>query len=171
MTPDDAHRHVTIDRIENSRYTVTNARGGTITIGSGAGAGTDFTPVELLMAAIGGCTGIDVDILASRRAEPDSFQVLVDGTKVRDDKGSHLTDIVVTFKVRFPDGEGGDKARALLPDAVSLSHDRLCTVSRTIELGTPITPRVESVPLGTRLVTPGGRAQRRTCSHRLTNWM
>jgi putative redox protein len=164
MTPDDAHRHVTIDRIENSRYTVTNARGGTITIGSGAGAGTDFTDVELLMAAIGGCTGIDVDILASRRAEPDSFQVLVDGTKVRDDKGSHLTDIVVTFKVRFPDGEGGDKARALLPDAVSLSHDRLCTVSRTIELGTPITPRIESVPLGTRLVTPwvgcnGGRAR------------
>jgi putative redox protein len=141
MTPDDARRHVTIDRIENSRYTVTNTRGGTITIGSGSD--TDFTPVELLMAAIGGCTGIDVDILTSRRAEPDSFRVLVDGTKVRDDKGSQLTDLVVTFKVRFPDGEGGDKARALLPDAVSLSHDRLCTVSRTIELGTPITPRVE----------------------------
>ncbi len=50
----------------------------------------------------------------------------------------------MTFRVRFPGGEGGDKARALLPDAVKKSHDRLCTVSRTVELGTPIEDRIES---------------------------
>ena len=31
-----------------------------------------------------------------------------------------------------------------LPDAVKKSHDRLCTVSRTVELGTPIEDRIES---------------------------
>ena len=105
-------------------------------------SGTDFTPVDLLLAGIGGCTAVDVDILTSRRAEPEAFEVHVDAEKVRDDTGNHLADIVVTFRVRFPDGEGGDKARALLPDAVRKSHDRLCTVSRTVELGIPVETRI-----------------------------
>ena len=135
---EDTHRQVTIERISNSHYTVTNARGGTITVGTADS--TDFSPVELLLTAIGACTAIDVDILTSRRAEPDSFLVDVGAEKLRDEKGrSYLTDITVTFQIRFPDGEGGDKARALLPGAVKRSHEQLCTVSRTVELGTPIT--------------------------------
>jgi uncharacterized OsmC-like protein len=141
MTTDSAHRAVQLERIENSRYTVTNARGGTMTIGTGAD--TDFTPVELLLAAIGGCTSVDVDILTSRRAEPDSFEVAVEGDKVQDKAGNHVADLQVTFRVRFPDGEQGDKARALLPDMVAKSHDRLCYVSRTVELGTAVATRIE----------------------------
>ena len=142
MTTDSAHRSVRLERIENSRYVVTNDRGGQISVSKGEG--TDFTPVDLLLAGIGGCTAVDVDILTSRRAEPDAFEVLVDAEKVRDDAGNRLTDIVVTFRIRFPDGERGDAARALLPDAVRKSHNRLCTVSRTVELGTPIGTRIES---------------------------
>jgi putative redox protein len=40
--------------------------------------------------------------------------------------------------VRFPDGPAGDKARDALPRAAKMSHERLCTVSRTVQLGTPI---------------------------------
>jgi putative redox protein len=141
MSETAAHRAVRLERIENSRYVATNDRGGQISIGKGDG--TDFTPVDLLLAGIGGCTAIDVDILTSRRAEPDAFEVLVDAEKVRGDAGNRLTDIVVTFRIKFPDGEQGDKARALLPDAVRKSHERLCTVSRTVELGTPIATRIE----------------------------
>jgi uncharacterized OsmC-like protein len=47
------------------------------------------------------------------------------------------------FRIAFPGGEQGDKARELLPDAVRKSHDRLCTVSRTVELGTPIATWIE----------------------------
>jgi putative redox protein len=141
MATDSAHRSVRLERIENGTFLVTNDRGGELRISSGS---TDFTPVDLLLAGIGGCTAMDVDALTSRRAEPDAFDVAVDAEKVRDEQGNHLTDIVVTFRVRFPGGEGGDKARALLPDAVKKSHDRLCTVSRTVELGTPIEDRIES---------------------------
>jgi uncharacterized OsmC-like protein len=141
MTTDSAHRSIRLERTENSKYVVTNDRGGQISIG--AGQGTDFTPVDLLLAGIGGCTAIDVDILTSRRAEPNAFEILVEAEKVRDEAGNHLTDIVVNFRIRFPEGEQGDKARALLPDAVKKSHERLCTVSRTVELGTPITPRIQ----------------------------
>ena len=142
MTTDSAHRGVRLERIENSRYVATNDRGGQISIGRGGG--TDFTPVDLLLAGIGGCTAIDVDLLTSRRAEPDAFEVRLDAEKVRDEAGNHLTDILITFRIKFPAGERGDAARALLPDAVKKSHDRLCTVSRTVELGTPVATRIES---------------------------
>jgi len=109
----------------------------------GQGGGTEFTPVELLLAAIGGCTAIDVDLVTSRRAEPDSFRVDVQAAKVNDAQGHRLTDIVVTFKVAFPDSDGGQAAREVLPNIVRQSHDRLCTVSRTVEIGTPVTTRIE----------------------------
>ena len=80
----------------------TNDRGGQISIGKGEG--TDFTPVDLLLAAIGGCTAVDVDLLTSRRAEPEKFEVVVDADKVRDEGGNRLTDIMVTFRITFPGG-------------------------------------------------------------------
>ena len=108
-----------------------------------AGGGVEFTPVELLLAGIAACTAVDVDHLTSRRAEPDHFEIRVDAQKVADEQGNHLEDIVVTFRIRYPEGEGGDRARALLPDIVEKSHDRLCTVSRTVMLGTDIRAVVE----------------------------
>lgn len=145
MATDSVHRAVFIDRVAAGKFTVSNDRGGRIDIGTDD---ADFTPVELLLAAIGGCTSIDVDILTSRRAEPESFRVAVRAEKVRDDNGNHLADVEVSFQVLFPAGERGDAARVLLPEAIRRSHDRLCTVSRTVELGTPIhirpaAPRVE----------------------------
>ena len=47
------------------------------------GGGADFTPTELLLVAVAGCTAIDVDILTSRRAEPDRFQVDAEADKMR----------------------------------------------------------------------------------------
>ena len=139
-TGSDQHRRVTVQRTGSGRFTARNAGGGQLSFGSAGGAG--FTPVELLLAAIGGCTAVDVDTLTSRRAEPEEFEVVVDAEKVRDEGGNHLTDIQVTFRLRFPATEQGDAARAILPDIVHKSHDRLCSVSRTIELGTPVTFRI-----------------------------
>jgi putative redox protein len=141
MADSPVHRTVTVERATQGVFTVTNTRGGQITFGTGGG--TEFTPTELLLAAIGGCTAIDVDILTSRRAEPDRFAVRVDADKIRDAAGNRLTDIQVTFQITFPAGEAGDAARAILPDAVKKSHDRLCTVGRTVETGTPIATAIE----------------------------
>ena len=106
------------------------------------GVSSAADPVELLLAAIGACTSIDVDVLTSRRAEPTAFTVDVAAEKIRDALGSRLTDIGVTFRVSFPESEGGDAARDLLPGAVRRSHDSLCTVSKTVELGTPVTSEI-----------------------------
>ena len=134
---DDTLRSVQFERTANSKYEVRNIRGGTLSVGSGQDA--DFTPVELLLAALGTCSAIDVDIVTSRRAEPTEFTAVVRGDKIRDAaEGNRLENLAVEFTIRFPEGEDGDKAREALPRAVRMSHDRLCTVSRTVELGTPV---------------------------------
>jgi len=132
---------VTVERIANGQFHAINDRGGRITLGTWGG--TDFTPVELLLAALGGCTALDVDALTSRRAEPEAFQIIVEAKKVRDADGNHLTDIELTYRITFPPGGPGDEARALLPDVVKKSHDRLCTVGRTVQLGAPVGTRIE----------------------------
>ena len=133
-------RQVRVERIAEGRFAAVNERGGKVSFGTGTDG--DFTPTELLLAAIGGCTAIDVDILSSRRAVATSFEVDIGADKVRDDDGNRLTNIAVTFRVAFPEGADGDAARDVLPQAVQRSHDRLCTVGRTVELGTPITPTI-----------------------------
>lgn len=135
-------RSVKLDRLAVGRYEITNRRGGTIRIGDGSDG--DFSPVELLLAAIGGCTAVDADTATSRKAEPTEFTVTVRGDKLSDrENGSRMENLAVTFSVTFPDGEKGDDARAVLPRAVKLSHDKLCTVSRTVERGTPVAITIE----------------------------
>jgi putative redox protein len=136
----DMHRRATVERTAAGRYVARNVRGGEI--GFGAGDSSDFTPIELLLAAIAGCSAIDVDLLTSRRAEPEAFAVDLDAEKIRDEHGNRLDELVLSFRITFPVGDAGDAARELLPKAVRLSHDRLCTVGRTVEVATPIATRI-----------------------------
>ncbi|WP_026454715.1 OsmC family protein [Saccharomonospora iraqiensis] len=139
---DDTLRSVSIERVSTGRYVARNARGGTLPLSSNDDA--DFSPVELLLAAIGGCTAVDTDVVTSRRAEPTEFTVTVSGDKVQDkETGNRMENLAVTFRVAFPEGDDGDRARDVLPRTVRLSHDKLCTVSRTVELGTPVDVSVE----------------------------
>lgn len=138
----DTLRSVHVERTAAGQYSVRNARGDSISVGSDMEG--SFTPVELLLAAIGCCTAIDVDVITSRRAEPEQFTVTVSGDKIRDEGGNRMVNLAVGFTVKFPAGEAGDAAREVLPQAVRTSHDRLCTVSRTVELGTPVSTTVKS---------------------------
>jgi putative redox protein len=135
-------RTISIERTAKAHYDVHNVRGGTISIGEGDD--TDFTPVELLLVAIAGCTAIDIDYITGKRAEPLELSATASGDKIRSaEQGNHLTNIEVTYTVRFPEGEAGDAAREALPMALQRSHDRLCTVGRTIEAGTPLTLKLD----------------------------
>jgi uncharacterized OsmC-like protein len=129
-------RQLDLTQIGDGRYKAVNARGGVVSVGSGDDP--DFTPVELLLAALAGCTAVDVGLITGKRASPDSFDVHVEGHKVRDEGGSHLVDLAVTVAIRFPEGEAGDAAREVLPRAIRQTADRLCTVGRTLQLGTSI---------------------------------
>jgi putative redox protein len=138
---DETLRQLDLTQIGEGRYKAVNARGGVLPIGSGGDP--DFTPVELLLASLAGCTAIDVGLITGKRAAPEAFDIHVEGHKVRDDGGSHLVDLEVTVAIRFPDGEAGDLARDVLPRAIQQTGDRLCTVGRTLQLGTSIAYRQE----------------------------
>jgi uncharacterized OsmC-like protein len=127
---------VTLGRVDEGVYVARNARGNELRFGSKDPDG--FTPVELLLAAIAGCSAVDVDVVTGRRSPFETFEARVDATYVRDETGNILDDVRLTLHVTFPAGEAGDAARAILPRAVATSHDRTCTVSRTLEAGTPV---------------------------------
>jgi putative redox protein len=137
----DTLRTVALRRTAPGRFVATNAHGVELAFGS---SGEDaFSPVELLLAAIAGCSALDVEALTSRRSEPESFTLQATADKVKDEAGNRLENIHVTFKVTFPVGEAGDAAREVLPAMVAKSHDRICTVTRTVERGTPVTTHIE----------------------------
>jgi uncharacterized OsmC-like protein len=127
---------VYITRDSLGSFHATNARGGVLHFGMGEDA--SFTPVELLLVAIAGCSAIDVDLITARRSEPIEFDVTSEGEKIRDEKGNRLASVDVAFTVRFAEGAAGDAARQALPLAIKKSHDRLCTVTRTVELSAPV---------------------------------
>jgi putative redox protein len=133
---ENTRRRIDLTKIGDGRFKATNARGGVLPIGSGDDP--DFTPVELLLAALAGCSAIDVDLITGKRAGATSFEVVSEGDKVRDEEGNHLVNLRLTFEVRFADDEAGDAARAVLPRSIAQSRDRLCTVGRTVQLGAPI---------------------------------
>jgi uncharacterized OsmC-like protein len=134
-------RTVDLVRTAKARFTATNVRGGTIEIGDGVDNDA-FTPIELLLAALGGCSGLDVDAILSKRSEFEFFGLNARADKVRDDGGNHLVNIQITFDAEFPESDDGQTARDFLPKAMAKSHDWLCTVARTVQLGVPVEFRV-----------------------------
>lgn len=138
---DDTTRSIRLERTGAGRFVARNARGASLPVGTGDPEA--FTPVELFLAAVGACTAADVDAFTSRRTEPERFEVTVTAQKVRDETGGNLLrDLRVSFRLALPEGPAGDEARSVLPRLVALSHDKLCTVSRTVEAGEPITAEI-----------------------------
>jgi len=131
------HRAIELVKIGTDRFKAVNRRGGQLPIGAG-GDDPDFTPVELLLAGLAGCSAIDVDMITRKRAAATSFSVRATGDKIRDEHGNRLVNLTITFDVEFPEGQEGDEARRVLPGAMAKSRDRLCTVSRTVAVGTPV---------------------------------
>lgn len=118
-----------------NHYRVRNAAGVEFDFGRGEGL---LSPVELLLAAVAGCSSIDVDTVASRRTEFSDFRVTAEGRKVEEDGASRLADLRLRFGLSFPDDEAGRQAAGMVDRLVQLSHDKHCTVSRTVEHGEPI---------------------------------
>ncbi|GAA3703124.1 OsmC family protein [Microlunatus aurantiacus] len=148
----DAVRRVRLERTSRGRLLARNERGATMAIGMGEDS--DFTPVELLLVAIAGCSAIDVDLITGKRSAPDEFVVDASGVKIRDQEGNRLVELAVDFRVRFPDTDGGRAAESVLERAITASHDRLCTVTRTVEVGTPVTSSLRGERVAGPSATP-----------------
>ena len=124
------YRQTKIERIDRLRYRAHGANGATLDFGVGEGL---LPPVELLLAAIAGCSSVDVDAGTSRRSTPEVFEVLASALKQTEDGAVRLDDVEVDFDVRFPADEQGAKAQKMVDRLIQLSEQKDCTVSRTVE--------------------------------------
>lgn len=110
----------------------------TTDIADGGNAGP--TPMELLLVALGGCTGMDViSILRKMRQDVTAYDVQVRGTQV-DEHPRVYAAITVEHTV-----VGRNLNAVLVNRAVELSAIRYCPVGATIGGATPITHVVHIV--------------------------
>ena len=142
------NRLVRIEVAEDSSITAVNVRGVRLPIGSGRESDL-FNPVELLLAAIGGCSAIDFAEVLARRGHPLAALVIETGGYKAEDQ--RLESITVRYElpedVYVPDED--------LAVARRLTAEVLCTVSRTVELASPVDHIVvRATPSGDVIVGP-----------------
>jgi putative redox protein len=101
--------------------------------------GEHFSPMQVLLAALGGCTGMDVvSILKKMRQDVTGYRIEVDGTRA-DDHPRVWTEITVRHIV-----EGNNLSREMVERAVSLSEEKYCSVAAMLT-STPIHTEIELV--------------------------
>ncbi|KAB2382281.1 OsmC family protein [Actinomadura montaniterrae] len=118
---------VRVERTEDG-FQAVNGRGARVAIGDGDTEGA-FTPVELLLAALGGCELVTVEPLTAQRGHRMArLAATVQADKVETSK---LGTITVTYDVELP--EGDDKAEDVLKAVAKRVHDRYCTVGNALK--------------------------------------
>jgi putative redox protein len=108
-----------------------NEDGNTIQMDSApdiGGEGKGMRPRQMLLAALGGCSAIDV-LLILRKQKQDilDFNVEVEGHSEKVQDYSLFRDITLHFKVK------GNIDYDKVERAVKLSIDKYCSVSKTLE--------------------------------------
>jgi len=99
---------------------------------------TGFSPMEMLLIGLAGCTGGDViDVLRKKRQDVTAFEIRVHGDRA-DDHPRKFTDIQVTYVVT---------GHAIDPEAVrrsiDLSTTKYCSVTATLRGTAQITTQFE----------------------------
>lgn len=123
--------HIEVTGTPDFRFKAKSGNGYAFDIGASKSIGGDesgFRPMELVLAALASCSGIDaVNILKKSRVPFTSMDIVVDGER-KDATPAPFTKITVTFKIH---GEGVDRAKA--EKAVSLSMEKYCSVSASLD--------------------------------------
>lgn len=115
-------------------FVARNARGAVVDIGNRNQAGV-FTPLELLLAAVGACNITTVEPLTAKRGHRlVRLAVTVEAEKV---EPALLGPITVTYDVELP--EGDPEADEVFRAVARRVHDRHSTVGRSLRKGTDIT--------------------------------
>ncbi len=121
-----------------------NPAGGGIYIDADA-AQAGLSPMELLLAAVAGCSGVDVaSILRKKRQPLEGFEVQVRGHRAPDHPKVY-THIEVDYLFR---GEGLDPKA--VEQALRLSVEKYCSVSATLKAAARITWRYRILPQDVR---------------------
>ncbi|MFI7448921.1 OsmC family protein [Nonomuraea sp. NPDC049714] len=123
--------NVRVERTDDGGFRATNDRGAEVRLGSNAEDGV-FTPVELLLAAVGGCNIVTVEPLTAKRGHRlVRLAMTVGADKV---ESNRLGPVTVTYDVELPAKEADEVFRAVAERV----HEKYCTVSRSLAEGTEV---------------------------------
>lgn len=129
--PEPAPFAVRVKWIDGVRFVANDDKGHSVVMDVSkehGGEGSAFSPMQLLLAALGGCTGIDVvDIMRKQRQNLTSLEIRVSGERVAEHPRVY-SKVHVEYRLK---GEGlGEKA---VQRAIQLSEDTYCSVGATIK--------------------------------------
>ena len=124
--------HVTVERTDDGGYVARNGRGAEIRFGTSDG--TDFTPVELLLAALGGCNIVTVEPLTAQRGH--RLTRLAADITAEKLKPNKLGPITMAYDVVLPDGDA--EAEPVFRAVAERVHERYCTVSTALREQTTV---------------------------------
>jgi len=100
------------------------------------------TPMEMVLEALGGCTGMDaIAILKKKRTPFTQLEIFLTGER-SDEHPKVFTDINIKFVLHTT---GGEKALHDLETAVTLSSEKYCSVAAMLRGNVNITHEAEVV--------------------------
>jgi putative redox protein len=136
---------VELNRLNNAfHFEAINENGNKVHIdGSPDIGGTNqgMRPMQLLLAAMGGCSAIDlVNILKKQKQDLKDIRITVKGEREKDAIPSLYTSVHAHFKLF------GNLDKEKVERAVILAVEKYCSVARTLQVKATITHSVEIIP-------------------------
>lgn len=117
--------------------------GHTVTLDTNHDRNSAPTPVELLLVALGSCTGVDVvGILLKKREEVLDYRIEVKGTR-RDDHPRSFVRMEVKHIIR-----GRNLSEKAVVQAIELSDTKYCSVAATLRPSVEIVSSHEIIEVG-----------------------
>jgi len=128
---------VRVKWIDGLRFVATDSIGHSIVMDASkqvGGEGSGFSPLQLLLAALGGCTGIDiVDIMRKQRQKVEDLEIVVSGERAKEPPRVY-SKIHVEYRVKGR----GIKEKAV-QRAIRLSEDKYCSVGAMLKAKAKVT--------------------------------
>lgn len=120
---DDAWREIKVEWQGDNAFIGTNPSGGSVQIGTLEG-NQGLSPMELLLAGLAGCTGLDVaSILEKKHKSLQNLEITVRGKRAEDHPRIY-TEIEIYYLFKGEDLDHGSVERA-----IQLSHQKYCSAS------------------------------------------
>ena len=133
-------RTVVVRQLCEKRFSASNESGETVIVDGGSPA-VSLRPMELLLAALGGCTAYDVvDIMQKKRTPLAHYRVEVSGKRAE----QHPRRYTHIHVVHVGGGEGVTEKQ--FAQAVRLSHEKFCGASASLNAEITWEVRLEDAP-------------------------
>jgi putative redox protein len=123
--------------IDGLRFVGTDSLGHSIVMDASkqsGGEGSGFSPMQLLLIALGGCTGMDIiNILRKQRQEVNDLEILVSGERAKEPPQVYNS-ITIEYKIK-----GKDIEEKAVQRAIQLSEDKYCSVGAMLRAKAKVT--------------------------------